>query len=73
MFCYYFTGLKVVYNVTRPVNERVVSVHVLCQKCLEPRYEPLETDKFYRIIGQDFLANGGDGYKVISNNRRNYR
>lgn len=66
-------GLKVVYNVTQPINQRVVSVDVLCQECLEPRYERLQPNKYYRIIGQNFLAKGGDGFDMIDKNKRNYR
>lgn len=66
------SGLKIVYNITRPVQGRVLSVHVLCQKCLQPHYEPLHTDKFYRVIAQSFLAQGGDNFRMISDNKRNY-
>lgn len=68
-----FAGLKVVYNVTNPPNKRVVSVDVLCQKCLTPRYEPLDKTKTYRIIAQNFLATGGDGFRAISDYKQNYK
>lgn len=58
---------------TQPISKRVVSVDVLCQKCLEPRYEPLNRTKYYRIIAQNFLAAGGDGYRALSDNKRNHR
>lgn len=68
-----FSGLKVVYNVTQPVNERVVSVHALCQKCMEPRYEPLNLTSYYRVITQDYLARAGDGFRMLADNKKNYR
>lgn len=72
-FLWSILGLKVVFNVTKPVNERVVSVDALCQQCLEPHYEPLNPNKYYRVIGQNFLAGGGDGFNMVKVNKRNYR
>lgn len=34
-----FSGMRVVFNVTEPVNHRVVSVDVLCRHCDVPRFE----------------------------------
>lgn len=67
------SGLKVVYNITRPVNDRVLSVDVLCQKCLVPTYEPLDLTKTYRVIAQSFLAQGGDNFLMLSSNKKNYK
>lgn len=62
-----------VYNVTKPLNQRILSVSVLCRECLEPSYEPLVAIKYYRVIGQNFLADGGDGFQMIGDNKKNYR
>lgn len=68
-----FSGVKVVYNVSQPVNHRVVSVLIRCQKCLEPHYEPLDEAKYYRVITQDYIATGGDGFQMLANNKKNYK
>lgn len=67
------SGLKIVYNISRPVNERVLAVDVLCRKCLSPLYEPLDLTKYYRIITQTFLAQGGFYFDMLSENKKNYK
>ncbi|XP_060664932.1 apyrase [Drosophila nasuta] len=59
-------GLKVTYDFTKPVNERVISVLVRCADCPVPLYEPLEPTKIYRAVAPDFLFNGGDGYTMFA-------
>ncbi|CAH0402434.1 unnamed protein product [Chilo suppressalis] len=65
------SGLRSVFDGSRPVNERVINVAVRCIECDVPRYEPLQLDKYYRIVSQSFIGSGGDGFSMISNNRRN--
>ncbi|XP_070509718.1 apyrase-like [Chironomus tepperi] len=64
-----FSGMRVVYNVTRPDNERVVSVDVLCRECDIPRYEKLDLTKWYRLIVPSFIGNGGNGYVMFTRKR----
>lgn len=66
-------GLKVVYNVTNPVGYRVESLDVLCNECLNPEYFPLDESKMYRIIAMSYLANGGDGFNMVRDNKQNHR
>lgn len=62
-------GLKVVYNITHPPNNRVVSIDILHGD----EYKPFELDKMYYVTASSFLnRNGGDGYIVIKNNRKNF-
>ncbi|CRL07277.1 CLUMA_CG020256, isoform A [Clunio marinus] len=68
-----FSGLRVVFNVTKSENERVVSVDVLCRQCDIPKYEKLDPEEWYRIIMPSFIGGGGNGYVVFGNNRRNHR
>lgn len=55
-------GVRVQYNVKRPVGERVVKVMVLCAECDIPKYCPLDDTKFYNILVSDYLFRGGGGY-----------
>ncbi|CAH0678027.1 unnamed protein product [Spodoptera exigua] len=64
-------GLRVTFDGSRPVNSRVVDVQVRCIECDVPRYEPLKLDQYYKVVSQSFIANGGDGYNMISENRKN--
>lgn len=72
-FLFLFKGLKVTFNVTRPVGNRVVSVDVLCNKCDVPKYERLDPKKMYRVIVNSFLANGGDGFVMFKQYGENYK
>lgn len=38
-----------------------------------PIYEDVVLDEWYRIVVPSYLANGGDGYTVIANQKRNYK
>lgn len=59
------SGLRVVYDLTRPIGSRVIDVKVRCAYCFIPAYEPIDLHKSYRIITTSFLINGGDGHHVI--------
>ncbi|XP_012550294.1 apyrase isoform X1 [Bombyx mori] len=65
------SGLLLTFDGSRPLNERVLNVAVRCIACDVPRYEPLELDKYYRVVSQSFIGTGGDGFSMISNNRKN--
>lgn len=68
-----FSGMKIVFNVTEPVNHRVISIDVLCRHCAVPRYEKLDPNLWYRLIVPSFIGGGGNGYIAFGNNRRNHR
>jgi 5'-nucleotidase len=68
-----WSGIRVVFNVTEPVNHRVVSVDVLCRQCDVPRYQPIDPDQWYRMIVPSFIGAGGNGFVMMGNNRRNHR
>uniref|UniRef100_A0A9I3EHZ0 Apyrase n=1 Tax=Anopheles dirus TaxID=7168 RepID=A0A9I3EHZ0_9DIPT len=59
------SGLRVLYNVTNPVGERVLALDVLCHDCEMPKYEPVQPFRKYRVITNSFLADGGDGFTVF--------
>lgn len=66
------SGLKIVYNMTKPAYNRITSLHVLCRVCPNnvPRYEAINDEAFYRVALAAFLSGGGDGFTVIAANRR---
>lgn len=57
-----FSGLRVEYNLTKPVGERVLKVDVRCLKCEIPSYSPLNDNEIYSIFTSSFIVHGGDGY-----------
>ena len=62
----------VTYDVAREPKDRVVEVLVRCSECEVPDYEPLDYDKYYKIVMHSFLAGGGDGFTVIKEQGRNH-
>ncbi|XP_012261030.2 apyrase-like isoform X1 [Athalia rosae] len=66
-----WSGIRVTFNLDNKVNSRVTSLKVRCRRCQVPIYEDLVMDKWYRIVVSSFLTNGGDGYTIIKNRRRN--
>ncbi|CAG9568171.1 unnamed protein product [Danaus chrysippus] len=65
------SGMRVIFDGARPVNNRVVNATIRCNYCDIPRYEPLDLNKYYKIVSQSFIGGGGDGFSMISNNRQN--
>ena len=61
--------MMVVYDVTRPVGERVLSAMVRCGECDSPSYEPLDTEKVYTILMNSYQAGGGEGYDIVKENK----
>ena len=73
---YYFlqtSGIRFVGDMTRELGKRVVSIEVLCNECLIPKYEPVDLEKWYRLIVPSYLAAGGDGFEAISLNKRSHK
>ncbi|XP_030032452.1 apyrase isoform X1 [Manduca sexta] len=65
------SGLRSTFDGSLPVNRRVVNATVRCIECDIPKYQPLDVDKYYRVVSQSFIGGGGDGFSMISENRRN--
>ncbi|XP_059178705.1 5'-nucleotidase-like isoform X2 [Physella acuta] len=62
------SGMRVTYNMDRPVGQRVHELLVTCTQCDIPRLENVQVDKHYKILATNFIINGGDGYDVLKNN-----
>uniref|UniRef100_A0A0K8R9P4 5'-nucleotidase n=1 Tax=Ixodes ricinus TaxID=34613 RepID=A0A0K8R9P4_IXORI len=56
------SGMRVVYDFTKPNTSRTETLEILCAKCSIPRYESVVSNKTYRIVTTSFIANGGDGF-----------
>ena len=54
-------GLRVVADVLRPAGSRVVSAEVLRGE----RAGPVAAERAYRIVTNDFIRRGGDGYVML--------
>ncbi|CAG9765346.1 unnamed protein product [Ceutorhynchus assimilis] len=65
------SGIHVVYNISRPIGDRVVDVKVRCQRCEIPVYEDLDLDAVYSMAIPSFLVGGGDDFKALSKNLQN--
>ncbi|XP_028251528.1 5'-nucleotidase-like [Parambassis ranga] len=59
------SGIHVEYDVDKPVNQRVVSLSLLCIECRVPKYEPLDPQKTYTVVMPSYIAGGGDSYTMI--------
>lgn len=59
------SGMKIVYNVTNPVGSKVVSVKILCNKCIVPEYLPLDEEEVYAAIVPSYTAAGKDGFTML--------
>ncbi|KAJ8315770.1 hypothetical protein KUTeg_007920, partial [Tegillarca granosa] len=56
--------LRIVYDLSKNVGSRLVSVHVKCADCKVPESVPLEDNKIYDLTLPRFVLNGGDGYTM---------
>ncbi|XP_014218115.1 apyrase [Copidosoma floridanum] len=68
-----WSGVRVVYNLTKPAYSRIVSVKVRCQKCSQPVFEVLHDDEWYRLILPTFVLNQGDNITTIAMKQRNHQ
>lgn len=59
------SGLHVVFDLRKPVGQRVKSAEIVCRDCEVPAYSPLESKKMYGVIITDFTKDGGDGYTMF--------
>ncbi|CAH1800913.1 unnamed protein product [Owenia fusiformis] len=63
------SGIEIVYDVGKPVGKRVVSIKVTCADCLVPALETLDLTKHYKVVMPDYVANGGDGYSMVRDDK----
>ncbi|EDV20502.1 5'-nucleotidase [Trichoplax sp. H2] len=63
------SGVRVVYDLSKPPLSRVTKAEVRCTNCTVPVFVPLDDKKFYKMVISSFMANGGDGYTMFRDNR----
>ncbi|XP_077555709.1 protein 5NUC-like isoform X6 [Haemaphysalis longicornis] len=60
------SGMRAVFNMSRPPGKRLTRLRILCTKCFVPMFEDVSDLATYNIVTTDFLAKGGDGYDECS-------
>ncbi|XP_046374004.2 5'-nucleotidase-like [Haliotis rufescens] len=63
------SGLKIEFDISRPVGSRVTRLRALCTRCEVPIYEDVQPGQIYQVIMPSFIADGGDFYDVINDNK----
>ncbi|KAF1374808.1 hypothetical protein PFLUV_G00232930 [Perca fluviatilis] len=59
------SGIHIQYDLSKPVNQRVVSLSMLCTECRVPKYEPLDPEKTYTVVMPSYIVGGGDNFTMI--------
>lgn len=59
------SGLKIRYNVSQPAGERVTYVEAKCASCVIPEYYAIEHNATYKVIMNEYLYRGGDGFNSL--------
>ncbi len=62
-----FSGLRVVYNISKPPGSRVVDAQVLCAKCLNRTFKKINETEKYKIVTISYVTDGGDNYTMFKN------
>ncbi|XP_037302528.1 apyrase-like, partial [Manduca sexta] len=57
--------LRVTFNVSLPEGQRATLITVGKDET------PIELEKYYKVTAPAYLADGGDGFTMIRDNRRN--
>jgi len=60
-----FSGLVVKYDSTKPAGERIVEISLADGT-------PLEDEKLYKVVTNDFQADGGDKYTMFKEGQNRY-
>lgn len=67
------SGLKITYNITQPVGQRVQGLRVRCTDCNYPKYVELDETADYRLVVMEYLANGKNGFNLIKDNAKDLK
>ncbi|XP_069361107.1 uncharacterized protein [Maniola hyperantus] len=61
------SGLRVVYDNSKPRGSKVVSAEARCWNCSIPEFSEVVNDEEYNVIMPYFMYSGGDEYTMLSN------
>lgn len=64
--------MRIVYDLKNEEMNRVASIEIITIKNNIPKYEPLDLTKFYTCVTNSYMANGGDGFDIISKYKTNH-
>ncbi|XP_075237554.1 apyrase-like [Lycorma delicatula] len=67
-----WSGIVMSIDPSKPVGNRVVDLKITCTECRVPELEPVDQEKYYRVILPSFLYEGGDGYKMFASSGINH-
>nr|XP_033492065.1 snake venom 5'-nucleotidase-like [Epinephelus lanceolatus] len=66
------SGIELEFDPSKPEGNRVKSLSILCVQCRVPRYEPVQPEMVYKVVMPSFIAQGGDGFSMIPDERLNH-
>lgn len=61
-----FSGIRVVYDLSKQTGSRVVRAVVRCWQCRVPEFYTIDSWRNYKVLMPAALANGDYGYSMIS-------
>lgn len=64
--------MRFAINVTHPPGHRVISIEILCTGCETELFESIDLERTYRIALSHYMADGHDGFTMITNNKENH-
>ncbi|XP_070496371.1 apyrase-like [Chironomus tepperi] len=64
------SGIRVVFDMSMPVGNRLVSIKI---KNGNDEFEDVVDDKVYKVVALSFIADGGDGYTMLRDNKISHR
>ncbi|PJF25989.1 MAG: multifunctional 2',3'-cyclic-nucleotide 2'-phosphodiesterase/5'-nucleotidase/3'-nucleotidase, partial [Phototrophicales bacterium] len=62
-------GIRYSYDPTQPAGSRIVSVEVRGE---DGSFSPLDPEVVYKVVTNDFMLSGGDGYSVFASGANTY-
>eukprot|EP00092_Neocalanus_flemingeri_P075469 GFUD01093483.1.p1 GENE.GFUD01093483.1~~GFUD01093483.1.p1 ORF type:complete len:581 (+),score=153.54 GFUD01093483.1:319-2061(+) len=65
------SGFKLKFNLNKKPGARLESVRAICDKCSDG-FEDVADETVYNVVTSNYVAGGGDGYKMFLEHRTNY-
>lgn len=66
------SGLRVVYDFSRPAKQRVKLLKARCIQCPVPKLEEVVDNHIYRVSMNSYLASGGYGFTIFKDLKADY-